>query len=136
MWALGESPESQDPCARPWELLGHIRGVPEDYWAIDGTVVELDEQLYLLYSGWPIPNPGGSDLIQQLFIKLSSPVEATSQPVLICAPEEPWEKSGDYGINEGPQFLCAPDGSWKGIVHSCAGSWTKGYKMNATISGR
>lgn len=30
----------------------------------------------------------------------------------------------------GPQWLASPDGSWRGIVYSCAGSWTKDYKMN------
>lgn len=30
----------------------------------------------------------------------------------------------------GPQYLASPDGSWRGIVYSCAGSWTKDYKMN------
>ncbi|OCL06711.1 glycoside hydrolase family 43 protein [Glonium stellatum] len=130
MWVLGGPPMYQDPCNGPWEFLGRIHGMPDDHWAVDGTVVELDDELYFIYSGWPIPNPSESDLIQQLFvIKLSSPTEAASQPVLICAPDEPWEKSGAHGINEGPQFLCAPDGSWKGIVYSCAGSWTKDYKM-------
>ena len=131
MWVLGGPPASQDPCAGPWELLDSIRGMPEDHWAINGTVVELGEELHSTYPGWPTPNPNEPDLIQQLFIiKLSSPVEAMSQSVQICAPEEPWEKSSNHGINEGPQFLCAPDGSWKGIVYSCAGSWTKDYKMS------
>jgi GH43 family beta-xylosidase len=33
------------------------------------------------------------------------------------------------GINEGPQWLSSPDGNFVGIVYSCAGSWTRDYKL-------
>lgn len=103
----------------------------QNKWAIDGTVIELDSRLYFVYSGWPDDNPHESDLIQQLFIlRLSDPTTAESPSVLLCKPDEPWERTGDHGINEGPQYLSSPDGSWRGIVYSCAGSWTNEYKMN------
>lgn len=133
MFVLGGPPASQDPCTGKWEMLGPLHGMP-DQWAIDGTVIHLMGQMYFVWSSWPI-NPGnkyGKDKnVQELYIvRMASPTEANSPPTLICAPEEKWEWSGNAGINEGPQWLAAPDGSWVGIAYSCCGSWTRDYKMN------
>ncbi|GAB7347113.1 hypothetical protein MBLNU459_g3238t1 [Dothideomycetes sp. NU459] len=131
MYILGGPPSSQDPTRGSWEFLGPIRGMDQSQWAIDGTVIELAGQLYFVYSGWPFENPNESDLIQQLFIvQLADPLTARSKPVEICRPDEPFERTGDHGINEGPQYLASRNGSWTGLVYSCAGSWTKEYKMN------
>lgn len=133
MYVIGGPPDTEDPTQGQWEFLGRIHGMPDE-WAIDGTVFEMNNELYFVYSGWPLDNYEDSDLIQQLFImKLANPTTAASQPVLISTPEQPWEFTvdgrGDHGINEGPQFLGSLDGKWKGIVYSCAGSWTREYKM-------
>lgn len=94
-------------------------------------MITLNHQLYFIYSGWPLENPNGSDLIQQLFIVgMDDPVTANSPPTLLCAPDEPWERTGDHGINEGAQVLESEDGEWKGIIYSCGGSWSSEYKMN------
>lgn len=131
MYVLGGPPAGLDPTGGPWEFLGPIRGMDQSQWAIDGTVIELSGRLYFVYSGWPFNNPNESDLIQQLFILgLSDPRTASSKPVEICRPDEPFERTVDHGINEGPQYLASHDGSWTGIVYSCAGSWTNEYKMN------
>lgn len=146
MFVLGGPPARESPCGGPWEFLGRIRGTPPDQWAIDGTVFELhDDALYFAYSGWPLDNGGAdSDLVQELFIaRLEDPTSVAASGggggggapvVMICRPDQPWEitrdRNGDeHGINEGPQFLSSPDGSWKGLVYSCAGSWTPDYKM-------
>ncbi|KAK8104289.1 alpha-L-arabinofuranosidase II [Apiospora kogelbergensis] len=137
MYVLGGPPATEDPTQGQWEFLGRIHGMP-DQWAIDGTVFELHGGLYMVYSGWPLDSGDDeSDLVQQLFImKLDDPTMAADgcgEPVVISTPEQPWEFSrdgnGDHGINEGPQFLESPDGGWKGIVYSCAGSWTHEYKL-------
>lgn len=132
MYVLSGPFANQDPCdPAGWEMLGLIEGLPKDQWAIDGTVMNVGEEMYFVYSGWPIPNPGDGEALQELFIiKLVNPAEAVGQPVKICSPIEAWERSGASGINEGPQVLHSPDGRWFGIVYSCAGSWTKDYKMN------
>ena len=136
MYVLGGPPESSDPHAGPWEFLGPIRNMSQRQWAIDGTVFEIDNQLYFAYSGWPLERAEDDydEHTQQLFIlRLSDPVTAASPPTLISSPDEPWERSGDAGINEGPQWLSsqASDSapSWRGLVYSCAGSWTPEYKM-------
>ncbi|ORY54562.1 glycosyl hydrolase [Pseudomassariella vexata] len=133
MYVLGGPPSTENPTEGQWEFLGRIHGM-HDHWAIDGTVFELNHELFMVYSGWPLDNHHESDLIQQLFImKLEHPTTAGSPPVVISAPELPWEFTHDHvgahGINEGPQFLESLDGSWRGIVYSCAGSWTHEYKM-------
>ncbi|KAK9777539.1 hypothetical protein SCAR479_05932 [Seiridium cardinale] len=133
MFVLGGPPADEDPAQGQWEFLGRIHGMP-DQWAIDGTILELSGELYLVYSGWPLDDHGHSDLTQQLFIlKLDDPTIVGSHPVMISAPEHPWEfttdDNGAHGINEGPQFLESPSGKWKGIVYSAAGSWTHEYKL-------
>ena len=165
MYILGGPCVSEDPTTtttqgegggrrRPWEFLGPVRGMDQRQWAIDGTVMELGDkgkgELYFVYSGWPLENMDGddSDLVQQLFIlRLRDPVTAEAAEeeggkgsVLLCSPDEKWERTGEHGINEGPQYLAScssssecdgdDDDEWKGIVYSCAGSWTNEYKMN------
>ncbi|EON68313.1 hypothetical protein W97_07571 [Coniosporium apollinis CBS 100218] len=131
MYVLGGPPADTDPTAGTWENLGLIRGLPQQQWQIDGTVFSIDNRLFLVYSGWPFDNADLSDLVQELFIvPLSDPVTAAArQPVRISTPEHPWEWTADHGINEGPQWFESADGRWRGLVYSCAGSWTKDYKM-------
>jgi GH43 family beta-xylosidase len=136
MYVLAGPVASENPCQGQWEFLGRIENTPEQ-WAIDGTVFTLEKKLYFVYSGWPLDNTDGSDLVQELFIqRLEDPTTAATAPVVISRPEYPWEFSCDcngyHGINEGPQFLSAPGSTttkWQGLVYSCAGSWTNEYKM-------
>ncbi|RDI88372.1 hypothetical protein Vi05172_g1419 [Venturia inaequalis] len=130
MYVLGGPSANDDPNG-DYEMLGPIAGLPSTQWQIDGTVFPLNNRLYLAYSGWPLEQLDASEKCQELFIvELSDPTTAVSRPVQICAPHEPWERSGDSGVNEGPQFLSSPHGNWTGLAYSCAGSWTKDYKMN------
>lgn len=134
MYVLGGPPASEDPHAGPWEFLGPIKGMDQRQWAIDGTVFDIDGTLYFAYSGWPLDRAWDNydERTQQLFIiRMHDAVTAASPPVMISHPGEPWERSGEAGINEGPQWLASQDNgrTWRGIVYSCAGSWTKDYKM-------
>lgn len=131
-----EGPSSQlsplDPNA--WKFAGRVGGMPDQQWAIDGTVVELQGQHYFIYSGWPLENNAVPDESkQELFIlRMKNPTECDpTPPTRISTPDFQWEYSGRSGINEGPQLLVSPDefGKWVGIVYSCAGSWTSEYKM-------
>jgi len=138
MWVLAGPSANDDPCqdapTGAWQFSGPVHGMPPNQWAIDGTTFALDNAMYFCYSGWPFNNKGESDKYQHLFImKMQSPTEAASQPVEISRPDHSWEKchdgGGEHGINEGPQFLASPDGSWRGIIYSCSGSWTNEYKL-------
>ncbi|KAF2103991.1 Arabinanase/levansucrase/invertase [Rhizodiscina lignyota] len=138
MYVLIGPPDSQDPCAGTFKdgKLGEwhishephcVRNMP-DQWAIDGTIIHLQGQMYMVYSGWSL-QPTTQDLQQLYIVRLKSPLEADSYPSMISTPDQRWEFSGNKGINEGPQWLAAPDGSWIGLAYSCAGSWTRDYKM-------
>ncbi|KAI1815236.1 glycoside hydrolase family 43 protein [Poronia punctata] len=192
IYILGGPSATEHPCSGQWSFLGRLRNMPEQ-WAIDGTVFELDGQLYLAYSGWPIPveeqyKPEDDDdddylfqrksnsrvrkdrqerisndddddeddrdcdidmeyvnstaqstisaNLQQIYlVRLRRPWEADTNPIAISSPEREWEitrgrnPATSFAINEGPQFLSSPDGRWRGLVFSCAGSWTNRYKM-------
>jgi GH43 family beta-xylosidase len=104
-------------------------------WQIDGTVFTISDKLYLVYSGWPLGETS-SDKVQELFIvSLSHPTQASSPPVLIASPTEPWEiwhdQTGEHRIAEGPQFV--QRGGFTGIVYSACASWSAEYKL-ATLS--
>ncbi|KAI0810367.1 glycoside hydrolase family 43 protein [Xylaria sp. FL0064] len=149
MYVLGGPPATEAPCSGQWEFLGQIQNMP-DQWAIDGTVFELEDELYLAKDNDPCINTGiggnatartdTSGLVQHLFLlRLSDPSTAGSRPIVISLPRQPWEITRDHrgahAINEGPQWLSSPDGRWRGLVYSCAGSWTHEYKM-ATLKYR
>ncbi|KAI0187869.1 alpha-L-arabinofuranosidase II [Xylaria flabelliformis] len=135
LYVLGGPLATEEPCSGQWDFLGPIHPMP-DQWAIDGTVFEIEDQLYLAYSGWPL----NSRLVQHLYIvRLDTPTTADSKPVPVGLPYQSWEITHDgdgaHAINEGPQWLSSPDGRWHGLVYSCGGSWTHEYKM-ATLKYR
>lgn len=100
-----------------------------DQWSIDATIIHLMGQMYCVYSGWPLKPQEGLNVQELYIIRMATPTECSGEAVRISTPDNNWEWSGTAGINEGPQWLAAPDGSWVGLAYSCAGSWTKDYKM-------
>ena len=93
--------ESADPTQGTWVDRGQLN-LPDNKWAIDGTVLQLSGQLYLAWSGWET-DLGGQ---QNLYIcKLTNPYTvASTTRVRVSAPDYAWEKQG-FGVNEGPEFL-------------------------------
>ena len=92
---------SADPTQGTWIDKGQLN-LPENRWAIDGTILQLNGKLYVAWSGWET-DLGGS---QHLYIcRLTNPytVEGTTR-VRLSSPEYAWEKQG-FGVNEGPEFL-------------------------------
>jgi GH43 family beta-xylosidase len=82
---------SSDPWAGTWTDQGRIS---PDVWAIDGTVLQQNGNLYLIWSG---QNNGQVLVIN----RMSSPTTLTGSPVQICAPTYSWEQQG-LRVNEGP----------------------------------
>jgi len=115
MWVL-ES-ETDDP-----QGAYRCRGCLEtDGWAIDGTVLSLNEKLYFVWSGWP----GKVDGQQNIYIApMSNSWTISGERVLISQPTEEWERH-EMAINEGPQIL-RRDGKLF-IVYSASASWTMHY---------
>lgn len=131
MFVLEGPTSDQSPLdSKDWKFHGPVGNLPEDQWAIDGTVINLHDELFFVYSGWPLDEKKDESKQEIYIIKMNSPTSTIGRPIRISTPEYPFEYSGRSGINEGPQFLCSPDGRWKGIAYSCAGSWTHEYKMN------
>lgn len=79
-----------------------------DKWAIDGTVLTYNNQLYLIWSGWNGDYDAGN---QQLYIAaMSDPVTVSGDRVQISKPDYPWETVGGR-VNEGPEVLINAQGT-------------------------
>ncbi|MFJ8750928.1 family 43 glycosylhydrolase [Streptomyces sp. NPDC102441] len=86
----------------PYTYKGMVFG-SEDWWGIDGSVVNINNQLYLLWSGVSTPKWAGSD--PQIYIaRMSNPWTVSGSRTAISTPTYDWEKSG-VPMNEGPEAL-------------------------------
>ena len=112
---------SADPMEGEWEFKGQITDATNK-WAIDGTVLQLNSQLYFIWSGWK----GDVDVQQNLYIaRMSNPWTIESERVEIARPMYAWECNHTPYVNEGPQVLVR-----NGLIHvvfSASGSWTDDY---------
>ena len=117
---------SDDPVL-PYKMHGKITDA-SDKWAIDGTVVNINNTNYFVWSGWE----GCENVCQNLYIaEMKSPFELYPERALISSPEYAWEKLGSTGapgspfINEGA-FGVHHEGKFY-LLYSAAGSWCKDY---------
>ncbi|MEM9830812.1 MAG: glycoside hydrolase family 43 protein [Bacteroidota bacterium] len=115
----GSTPESG------FEYVGQLKD-PDDKWAIDGTVLHHQGNMYFIWSGWE----GNENVAQNLYIApMESPTVISGKRVLLSSPEYEWEKRGSSDelptINEGPQIL-EKNGQYH-IIYSAAGSWSNDY---------
>lgn len=112
---------ADDDPAGPFERVGELQ-LPDDKWAIDGTVLQHAGQLYFVWSGWP----GDVDVTQRLYIcRLQDPATPVGPRVEISRPEHPWERHGEPTVNEGPTALVRDGRAF--IVYSASGSWGDHY---------
>jgi GH43 family beta-xylosidase len=120
---------SQNPRGR-YEMVGQITD-PSNKWAIDGTVMELNGELYFLWSGWE----GDKDGKQNLYIAhMSDPCTIDSERVMISTPEHNWETVEWPDVNEGPTVL--QHGGKTFVVYSASGSWGDYYCLGMlTLTG-
>ena len=110
---------SDSPQGR-YTMEGKI-AAPDDRWAIDGTLLQLGDRLYFVWSGWEASSDGS----QFLYIApMDSPTHISGERVMISKPEFKWEKNG-MPINEGPTALYKDGETY--IVYSASGSWTDDY---------
>ncbi|MGS2762873.1 family 43 glycosylhydrolase [Sinomicrobium sp. M5D2P9] len=111
---------SASPVEGNWVMKGKVADAT-DQWAIDGTVLERNGQLYMLWSGG---NAGAPP--QEIYIaEMSDPWTISGDKVVISSPTYNWEKNGNP-INEGPQVLINPNGQVF-IVYSGSGYWVDTY---------
>jgi GH43 family beta-xylosidase len=114
---------SADPMSDNWVLKGKVAD-SSDKWAIDATVFQYNDQLYMLWSGWQ----GNTNGEQDIYIaKMSDPFTISSGRVLISSPTYDWEKMGaPPTVNEGPEMLENKSGNVF-ITYSASGCWTDNY---------
>jgi GH43 family beta-xylosidase len=113
MWVLesdGSDPRGGYRCRGRLETGG---------WAIDGTVLALDDgRKYLIWSGWP----GRRNGQQNLYVAgMRDPATISSPRVLIAAPERPWERVA-MPVCEAPQVLKRNGNIF--VIYSASGSWS------------
>lgn len=129
MYVLENSAE--DPFSGEWLFKGQITD-STDKWAIDGTVLEVNERRYFIWSGWE----GDVNVRQNLYVaEMSNPWTIQSERVEISRPQHAWETNHTPHVNEGPQVVVKNDTI--NLVYSASGSWTNDYSlglMTAKIS--
>lgn len=119
---------NSDNPLNPYHVAGKITD-STDRWAIDGTVLQYKNELYMLWSGWE------KDINdhQNIYIaKMSDPYTICSERVMISTPEYDWEKMDCVGdgvglplINEGPCVYIKNDKLF--VFYSASGSWANNY---------
>ena len=96
-------------------------------WAIDGTIINYHNKLYMVWSGWE----GDINIAQNLYIaEMSDPFTISSPRRLISSPDEDFERGSCHGldspyINEGPFAYYDNDDLY--ILYSGSGSWDVYY---------
>lgn len=96
-------------------------------WAIDGTIVQYHNKLYMVWSGWE----GDVNVAQNLYIaEMSNPFTISSKRRLISRPDQSFEQGACAGvnapfINEGPFPFYDNDDLY--ILYSGSGSWDVYY---------
>lgn len=104
----------------PYTYKARIYDPQNDTWAIDGSILQLDNALYFLFSSWVGPN-------QSMFIApMSDPWTLSGPRVLISEPEYDWERVG-LNVNEGPEVLYHDDDVF--IIYSASYCATADYKL-------
>lgn len=116
--------DSEDPMEGQWIDRGQL-ALPDDRWAIDGSVFEQEGQLYYLWSGWQGSFNGRQDIY---ICRMIDPLTVSGERVLLTKPELPWETNGvSPTVVEGPQVL-KNDGKIF-LIYSAGGCWTDGYAL-------
>lgn len=111
--------EGTDPMG-PYHYKARIFDRFNDGWAIDGSLLQLDGNLYFLFSSWVGPN-------QDVFIApMSDPWTISGARVLLTHPEYDWERMGG-NVNEGPAVLYHDDDVF--ITYSASSCSTPDYAL-------
>ncbi|MGQ8334951.1 glycoside hydrolase family 43 protein [Sunxiuqinia sp. A32] len=129
---------AQDPFDGQFVMKGRISTDADNNWAIDGSLFEHQNKLYMVWSGWQTRRI--EEETQCIYIaEMENPWTLGSERVLISKPELEWERhyinekgwTPDYAVfvNEGPQPLKSPGGKYIHMVYSASGCWTPYYAL-------
>ncbi|MES2733727.1 MAG: glycoside hydrolase family 43 protein [Bacteroidota bacterium] len=123
-WVLENA--SADPLTGTWTDKGQIFLPTANYWAIDGTILQLNNANYFIWSGYVKP----SDITQRIYIaKMSNPWTLADKRAQLSYPQYSWETIGDPqpDVNEGPEILKKNGKVF--LVYSASGCWTDDYAL-------
>jgi GH43 family beta-xylosidase len=133
LWVVENS--SPDPLEGEWTFKGQVTDA-SNKWAIDGSVFEDQDKLYLIWSGWE----GDMNGTQNIYIaRMKNPWTVESARLRVSTPEYPWEKVGDVDqkktpwdpphidVNEGPEILQHDDKIF--LIYSASACWTDYYEL-------
>jgi GH43 family beta-xylosidase len=119
-WVIENS--SEDPTAGTWTNKGQIYHPGENFWAIDGSVFQLQDKNYFVWSGYSSP----SNTVQRIYVaEMSNPWTLTGPRTLLSSPEHSWERNGE--VNEGPVVMKKNGKVF--LVYSASGCWTANYAL-------
>ena len=122
MWVLEN--EAADPLTGTWVSKGQVQ-LPDDRWAIDGTLLQLNGELYFSWSGW---ENAANNVKQDIYLcKMTNPWTATGPRLRVSTPEYAWEKQGTPYVNEGPEFLVHDNKVF--LVYSASHCSTDAYAL-------
>lgn len=109
---------ADDPMG-PYTYKG--RPLPIDDWNIDGSYMELNGELFMLWSEF------APDGLQSNYIsRMSNPWTATGPMNILSQPVEPWETIGQP-VNEGPIALQHDGRTW--VTYSASFCGTADYQL-------
>ena len=101
-------------------------GFSPNIWAIDMTILELNQKRYAVWSGWDVPSTR-----QYLYIaEMSSPTKLIGPRTRLCHNQDyAWERihPDSHGLNEGPQVFQSSKATC--ILYSCGVSCQVTYKL-------
>jgi GH43 family beta-xylosidase len=110
----------------PYTYRARIRHATIDGWLIDGSVITINNQLYLLAS----VIVGTQNLV---IAPMSNPWTVSGNAVTISTPTNAWERQGGT-VNEGPVALQRNGRTM--IVYSASACWGPDYKLGLlTLTG-
>lgn len=112
------------PAATEKDRDGRIFDKENDHFAIDMTYLQLNDELYAIYSGWDGPD---EQFPQNLYIaRMKNPWTIAGERQLLKRPKFPWEKSVKPVV-EGPQILQHDGRTF--LTYSADASWSQAYKL-------
>jgi GH43 family beta-xylosidase len=104
----------------PYTYKGKVADPTNDVWAIDGSLLQLNDELYFLFSSWT----GDYQIIY--IAPMSDPWTISGSRVELTRSEYDWEKHGPY-VNEGPEALYHDDDTF--IIYSASFCATPDYAL-------
>jgi len=111
----------------PYTYKARIFDPGADAWAIDGSILQLADRLYFLYSAWEGDN-------QNLYIApMQNPWTLSGARVRLSSPSFDWERI-TANVNEGPVVLQHADHTF--VVYSASACWGPDYQLGMlTLTG-